>query len=262
MSAPTAAPAAAPAPTGRDPVVVIWVVAGACWLLTTALVLAGGLGSCHDGVALGGMTWWPARLTATFAAWLVMVGAMMLPTVVPLMRLLVPVTAGVPRPGAARAAFLGGYLAVWSGFAAAAMVADHGVGALVGDPVRSAARHDLVLGATLVVAGLFQFSPVKDACLTVCRSPWRFLWQYYGRGARGGVALGVRHGVFCLGCCGALMLVMLGTGVGSLLWMSALTGVMVVEKTAPWGARLVAPLGAALVLVGVAVSLRAAQAMT
>jgi predicted metal-binding membrane protein len=256
MSTPTTAPAAAPASTDHDPVLVIWVVAGACWLVTAALVLAGGLGSCHDGMVLGAVTSWPVRLAATFAAWLVMVGAMMLPSVVPLIRLLVRVTVRVPRPRAARAAFLGGYLAVWSGFAAAAMLVDQGVDPLVGDPVRSVARRELVLGAALVVAGLFQFSRLKHACLRVCRSPWGFLWQYYGRGVRGSWTLGVRQGGFCLGCCGALMLVMLGTGAGSLLWMLALTGAMAVEKTAPWGARLVAPLGAALVLAGVAISVR------
>ena len=72
--------------------------------------------------------------------------------------------------------------------------------------------------------------------------------------------LGVRHGVFCLGCCWALMLVMLGTGVSSMRWMLALTGAMIVEKTAPWGARLVGPLGVALVLAGVAVAVVPAAA--
>ena len=247
------APAPAPVRTDRDPAVVIRVVAGACWFLTAGLVLAGAPGSCHDGVATDGATnRLPASGATAFAAWLVMIGAMMLPTVVPLVRLFVPVTARVPHRVAARLACVGGYLAVWSGFAAVVTLGLGGVDALVRGhpPGRSA---DLVLGSTLAVAGLFQFSRLKHACLTACRSPWGFLWQHYRRGVRGGWTLGVRHGLMCLGCCWALMLVMFGAGVSSLLWMLALTGFMIVEKTAAYGPRLVAPLGGALVLAGFAV---------
>ena len=247
------APAPAPVRTDRDPAVVIRVVAGACWFLTAGLVLAGAPGSCHDGVATDGATnRLPASGATAFAAWLVMIGAMMLPTVVPLVRLFVPVTARVPHRVATRLACVGGYLAVWSGFAGVVTLGLGGVDALVGGhpPGRSA---DLVLGSTLAVAGLFQFSRLKHACLTACRSPWGFLWQHYRRGVRGGWTLGVRHGLMCLGCCWALMLVMFGAGVSSLLWMLALTGFMIVEKTAAYGPRLVAPLGGALVLAGFAV---------
>ena len=244
---------AAPARTGRDPARAVWIASGACWILATGLVLAGGVWSCSGGVTRA--TWpWPAQLATAFAAWLVMIGAMMLPTIVPLVRLFVPVTSGVPNAVAVRLALLTGYLAVWSAFAVAATLGHRGVDALLDNRVRPAG---LVLGVTLVVAGLFQLSPWKHACLRACRSPWGFLWQYYGRGVRGGWTLGVRHGMFCLGCCWALMLVMLGTGAGSLLWMLALTAVMLVEKTAPGGAGLTAPLGGALILAGVAVSVPA-----
>ena len=247
---------AAPARTGRDPARAVWIASGACWILATGLVLAGGVWSCSGGVTRA--TWpWPAQLATAFAAWLVMIGAMMLPTIVPLVRLFVPVTSGVPNAVAVRLALLTGYLAVWSAFAVAATLGHRGMDALLDDHVRPAG---LVLGVTLVVAGLFQLSPWKHACLRACRSPWGFLWRYYGRGVRGGWTLGVRHGMFCLGCCWALMLVMLGTGAGSLLWMLALTAVMVVEKTTPGGASLAAPLGGALILAGVAVSVPAVWA--
>jgi len=238
------------------------VLAGACWTLTAGLVLAGIGGGCHDAVApVGGATRRLSVPAATaFAAWLVMAGAMMLPTVAPLVRLFVPLTAHVPHPVATRLAFLCGYLAIWSGFAAVAIMGDSGVAALVRMRTWPVAPSELVLGATLVMAGLFQFSRLKHACLTACRSPWAFLWQHYRRGVRGGWTLGFRHGVLCLGCCWALMLIMFGTGLSSLLWMLALTGVMVVEKTAPHGARLVAPLGGALVLAGVVVTVWAVSA--
>jgi predicted metal-binding membrane protein len=235
----------------RDPAVVIWAVAGTCWVTTAALVLAGASGFCHDGAAPDGTSGPPPG--TVFAVWLVMVGAMMLPTTVPLARMFVVVTARVPRPTGARMAFLAGYLALWSGFAAAALLGDRGVDALLGP----AAPSGLLLGAVLVVAGVFQFTPWKQHCLTACRSPWMFLWQYYSRGFRGAWMLGVRHGAFCLGCCWALMLVMLGTGVSSMRWMLALTGAVLVEKTARTGSRFAAPLGGALILAGAAAFLPA-----
>ena len=239
-------------PAGRDPAVALWVVAGTCWALVAALVVAGAPGPCSDGLssgrgALDGTNGAPP--VAAFAAWLLMTSAMMLPTVVPLARMFVVVTARVRHPVGPRLALVAGYLAVWSVFAAAAMLAHRVVDLLLD----GAARTGPVLGAVLVGAGLFQFSGLKRACLATCRSPWAFLWRRYARGLPGAWALGVRHGLFCLGCCWALMLVMVATGIGSLLWMLAITCVMTVEKAASWGARLVAPLGTALVLAGGAV---------
>jgi predicted metal-binding membrane protein len=234
----------------HDPGVVLWVVAGACWVLTAWLVVVGPGGSGHHGAVLDGATPWPARLGALLAVWLVMIGAMMLPTVVPMARMFDAVTARAPRPTAARAGFMAGYLAVWVAFAGLALLGDAAVDALVAGWAWLAARPGLVLGATLVVAGAFQFSPLKNACLTACRNPVGFLWQHYRRGAAGAWRLGLRHGLSCLGCCWALMLVMLATGVSSLLWMVGLTAVMVIEKTARRGARLVAPVGIVLLVAG------------
>jgi predicted metal-binding membrane protein len=180
---------------------------------------------------------------------------MMLPTVVPLARLYAAATARLPRSAMVRLAFLAGYLGVWTVFAVAAMLGHRAVDGLV-----DAVRPGLVLGAVLVVAGLFQFSGLKHRCLTVCRSPWTFLWRYYARGIRWGWTLGARHGLFCLGCCWALMLVMVATGVASLPWMLALTGVLLVERTAPRGGRLVVPLGTALILAGTVVAAAGASA--
>jgi predicted metal-binding membrane protein len=241
----------------RDPGVVLWVVAGVCWAGTVWLVVnAGGLH--HRGFVLESSTWpWPLRLGALLAVWLVMIGAMMLPTVVPMVRLFGAVSARAPDPMVARLSFLAGYLAVWTAFAVLALLADQAVQALVAGWGWLAARPDLLLGTTLVLAGAFQFSPLKNACLTACRSPVGFLWQHYRRGAAGAWQLGLRHGMSCLGCCWALMLVMLGTGVGSLVWMVGLTAVMVIEKTARRGARLVVPVGVVLLVAGSSLSLAA-----
>ena len=239
----------------RDPGVALWVVAGVCWVGTVWLVVgAGGVG--HHGTVLERSAG-PLRLGAFLAVWLVMIGAMMLPTVVPMVRLFGAVTARAPGPTAARLSFLAGYLAVWTAFAVLALLADQAVQALVAAWAWLAARPDLVLGATLVLAGAFQFSPLKNACLTACRNPVGFLWHYYRRGAAGGWRLGVRHGLSCLGCCWALMVVMLATGVGSLVWMVGLTAVRVVEKTARRGALLMAPVGVVLLVAGASLLLSA-----
>jgi predicted metal-binding membrane protein len=238
----------------HDPGVVLWVVAGACWALTAWLVVAGPEGAGHHGAVLGGApSSWPALL----AVWLVMIGAMMLPTVVPMVRMFDAVTARAPRPAAARATFLAGYLAVWTGFAGVALLGDVAVDALVAGWAWLAARPGLVLGVALLLAGAFQFSPLKNACLTACRNPIGFLWQHYRRGAAGAWRLGLRHGLSCLGCCWALMLVMVATGVNSLVWMVGLTAVMVIEKTARRGARLVAPVGIVLLVAGASLALSA-----
>jgi predicted metal-binding membrane protein len=233
-------------------------VAGACWVVTAWLVVAGPAGAGHHGAVLDGATAaWPARLGAALAVWVVMIGAMMLPTVVPMARMFDAVTARAPRPVAARVSFMTGYLAVWIVFGGLAQLGVAAVDALVAAWAWLAARPGLVLGVALLVAGAFQFSPLKNACLTACRNPLGFLWQHYRRGAAGAWRLGLRHGLSCLGCCWALMLVMVATGVGSLAWMVGLTVVMVIEKTARRGARLVAPVGALLLVAGASLSLSA-----
>jgi predicted metal-binding membrane protein len=236
------------AAAARDPAVALWGAAGTCWALTAALVLAAGPGPCHDGGAVDDATSGPPPAT-TFAAWLVMTAAMTLPTIVPLARMYALVTAPATRPATARLALVAGYLAVWSVFATVAMLAHRAADVLLD----GAPRPGPVLGTVLVAAGFFQFSALKRVCLATCRNPWAFLWRHYARGVGGGWTLGLRHGLLCLGCCWALMVVMVATGIGSLLFMLALAGAMAVEKAARWGTRLVAPLGAALVVAGVAV---------
>ncbi|HEY2191577.1 MAG TPA: DUF2182 domain-containing protein [Actinomycetospora sp.] len=251
MSTTTGAPLRVP--RRHDPALTIWTVAGLCWVGTVVLALTGGHELAHHDAVLEESTLaWPLRITAFLAVWLVMVAAMMLPTVMPLVRLFGPVSARAPRPRAARAGFYLGYLTVWTAFGPVALFGDAGIHRLVDTWPWLDERSGLVLAATLALAGAFQFSPLKNRCLSVCRDPASFLWQHYRRGAGGGWRLGLGHGLYCLGCCWALMLVMFAVGVSSLAWMLALTGVMLVEKTTRFGARLVAPVGVAL-LAGAAV---------
>ena len=148
---------------------------------------------------------------------------------------------------------LAGYLVVWAGFGLAAWVLDRGIHATV-DAVPWLAEHpELIIGATLFAAGLWQFSPLRDRCLDECRSPLGFVVNRW-RGTserREAFAMGIAHGAFCVGCCWSLMLVMFGVGLGSVTAMLALGAMTAVEKNLPSGRRLTRPLGVLLVLAAV-----------
>ena len=146
-----------------------------------------------------------------------------------------------------------GYLLVWAGFGFVAWAADRGVHAAVDALPWLAAHPQLILAATLLVAGLWQFSPLRDRCLDECRSPLGFVLNRW-RGVserREALAMGIAHGAFCVGCCWSLMLVMFGVGISSLTAMLVLGGLTAVEKNLPQGRRLTRPLGVVLVLAAV-----------
>ena len=200
----------------------------------------------HDELLGGGGP--PVVLAALIAvlAWQVMIAAMMLPSSLPLVRMYARASERVPRRSRSMAAFIGGYALVWSGFGLAAFGFDASIHAAV-NASPWLEHHDWWIGGSvLALAGAFQFTSLKDACLDKCRHPAQFLKRYYERGPAGGFRLGARHGLFCVGCCWALMLVMFAAGVASLVWMALLTAVMIHEKTRPTGARAVPVTGVAL----------------
>jgi predicted metal-binding membrane protein len=233
---------------GPDPGQVLWAVAGACWLLLVGVgVFAPALAHQHGAViqARSGEGWVMALITFVAAA-AVMVAAMMLPTIVPMARTFTLVTGRVEYPAATRTVFFAAYFVVWLYFAGVALVGDAGAHAAVvaSDWLRT--RDGLVLAGVLGLAGVVQFLPLTRCCLRACRDPRAFLFQHYRRGLAASWALGVRHGLCCLGAHWGLMLVMFAVGVGNLWWMVVVTAVMVVESTARRGMRLVAPVGVAL----------------
>jgi len=188
------------------------------------------------------------------AGWLLMIVAMMVPTSIPLVVTFAALVRRRPHPARLIAGVLLGYLVMWSAFGVIAYVGDRGVHAAV-DALPWLADHpQLIAGATLAIAGLWQFSPLKYRCLDECRSPLGFVMNRW-RGVRPtseAFRLGVAHGLFCIGCCWSMMLIMFGLGLGSLAWMLALGAVMAVEKNAPWGRRISRPLGFLLILAAVA----------
>ena len=233
---------------------------GAAWAAAVAAEASGAAGSLHhDSLLEGGPGFGPALLLFLLA-WQVMVAAMMVPSSLPLVRMYSAATAGAPDRGRSLAAFLGGYAIVWSAFGALAFAGDAALHAGVAASPWLAANDWAIAPSVLILAGAFQFSSLKDACLKACRHPASFLRRHYRRGPRGGMALGVRHGAFCVGCCWALMLVMFAAGAASLIWMAALTALMVHEKTQPSGARTVPLTGVVLLAAGSTLLLWAAYA--
>ncbi len=177
-------------------------------------------------------------------AWSIMIAAMMLPSSVPLLQLFISVSANQSKPRLALVTFLLGYLLVWFAFGFAAFGGDVVLHRTV-DATPWLSRHQwLIAGAVLAMAGVFQFTPLKNQCLRACRLPGMFLMHHYRRGTRAAFDLGYRHGLFCVGCCWALMLVAFAAGFASLWWMVALTALMTYEKTAPRGLRAVPVAGA------------------
>ena len=182
------------------------------------------------------------------AAWLLMIAAMMLPTTLPVLRIFRRMVAG--RAGGARlhAVVIAGYVAAWLAFGVAAHALDWALHAAARETPWFIA-HGWALGAAVVaLAGAFQFSSLKYRCLEKCRAPYGFVVQRWGgsRPARDAWRIGLDHGLFCVGCCWALMLLMFVVGTASLGWMLALAAIMAAEKNFPGGERLSSPLGVAL----------------
>src|SRR5713101_4508525 len=197
-----------------------------------------------DGAGGGGL------LALTFVGgWTLMIVAMMLPSSLPLVLMFSVLTRQRPDRVQLVGLLLLGYLCTWATFGAAIHAGDLGLHAAVRQ-VDWLGSHAWVIGAaTLIGAGAYQFSSLKYRCLEKCRSPLSFITEHWrGRGERGqAFVLGVHHGLFCVGCCWLLMLLMFAVGVGSLGWMLALAAVMAVEKNLSWGRRLSGPLGLLLI---------------
>lgn len=217
---------------------VVTIVLCWAWIVPMAVDMYGEM----DGSSAWMMTrtWDFTHLTLLFAMWVVMMAGMMLPSAAPTLFLY----AGVIRksPGADRVqahvyAFAGGYLLVWTTFSLAATVLQRLLAHwLLLSPMMEI-RAGWFGSALLIVAGIYQFTPFKRTCLESCRSPAAFLVQHWQRGVKGGFQLGVAHGLYCLGCCWALMLLLFVGGVMNLGWIGALTIFVLLEKVAPLGAQ-------------------------
>ena len=238
------------APPRRIPLALPVAIALA-WAVALAAQASGAASTLHhDGLLEGGIPRW-AALLLFLGSWQLMTAAMMLPSSLPLVRLFWAAS----RRREALAAFLGGYAIVWSLFGLLAFAGDGVLHEVVNAVPALEQRPWLIAGGVLMSAGAFQFTRLKDACLEECRHPAVFLMRGYQRGTGAAFRLGRDHGVFCLGCCWALMLVMFAAGFANLVWMAVLAAVMAYEKAGRHGRALTPVLGAALTVWGAVVLL-------
>jgi predicted metal-binding membrane protein len=193
------------------------------------------------------------------AGWTLMSAAMMLPTSLPLVSMFDRLVRRRPDRGRLVVLLITGYLGVWTAFGALAHLGDWGLHHAA-ERVEWLHNNTWAFGAAILfLAGAYQFTPLKNYCAERCRSPLSLIVEHWqGRHEqRQALWLGVRHGMFCLGCCWTLMLLMFAVGTGNVGWMLALSAVMGVEKNLSWGRRLSAPLGVLLVMWGLILALRA-----
>jgi predicted metal-binding membrane protein len=221
-----------------------------------------------DGIArlleltLSPMTAGYADSGATFALvaimWLVMMVGMMLPSAAPTILLFAALErkAKAGAPLARSAFFTAGYFLTWGAFsvaAAALQTALHQAGFL---SMEMAATSALLGGAIFVLAGLFEFTPLKARCLVHCRSPLEWLPQHWKPGKAGALRMGAEHGLYCVGCCWTLMLLLFVGGVMNLLWVAVIAAIVLIEKLLPRGPIFARAAGVAFAIWGVAMIAR------
>lgn len=214
----------------------------------------------HDAISDSGarISWEYAGTALIFiTAWALMTVAMMLPTALPLVLLFRRFVGNRHEAAALVLLLVVGYLGVWILFGSAAHLGDLALHAAV---QRSHWLQDRLWyfgAAPLLLAGVYQVTPLKYLCLDKCRSPFSFIVEHWHghNERREAFRLGLHHGLFCVGCCWSLMLVMFAVGVGNLGWMLGLAIVMAMEKNLSWGRRLGAPLGIGLIIAGLALAI-------
>jgi predicted metal-binding membrane protein len=237
---------------GRATYVVLVVITAAAWAHVLWTAWTDDMAGMDMVLPLG-----VSDAAAYVVGWGIMMAAMMLPSASPMIALYAA-TQRSRRPSGRLpvALFTLVYLAVWTATGVPIYLANVGWSHL-GLGTRAAA-----LAVILVAAGLFQATPLKRACLRHCRSPIGFLLGHWREGWRGGLALGWAHAVYCLGCCWALMIVLVAAGAMGLAWVLLIGAVVAAEKMLPRGEWIARAAGIALVLLGVAVALRPGLALT
>ncbi len=196
-------------------------------------------------------TEWDAfHLFLLWCMWAVMMAAMMLPSAFPLLMLYRRGRAQRVQSELHVYALAAGYLFTWSAFSIAATLLQRTLSTLRWMSPMMEPTTPVLSGAVLIVAGIYQFTPLKRACLLSCRSPLAMLMQRWRPGAGGAFRMGLEHGLFCLGCCWALMLLLFAGGVMNLWVIVALTAWVLVEKSSPHGEKAARLIGGLLILTG------------
>ena len=211
------------------------------WVYTIYLTRVMGLSEISlEIVSPHAQAWTQATFTLNFLMWTVMMIAMMTPTAAPMLLFYTKIGRQhrpQRRPYLGTGLFLLGYLIVWTGFSAVATFIQwglHSASLLSTEMVRAT---PMIGGILLILAGAFQFSQLKNACLTHCRTPVGFIMTEWKEGNRGALQMGIKHGYYCVGCCWLLMALLFVAGVMNLLWMAIITAFVLIEKIVPAGDR-------------------------
>jgi predicted metal-binding membrane protein len=200
--------------------------------------------------------WGALDLVLLFVMWAVMMVAMMVPSASPL--ILTFATVNRKRrerqgPAVPTAMFLLGYLVVWALFSVVAVVAQWGLHAAALLSPMMVSTSSILGGVLLIVAGVFQWTPLKHACLKHCRSPLGFLMTEWREGTGGALVMGAKHGSYCVGCCWILMALLFVAGVMNLLWVAVIAAFVLAEKVLPRGDLVGRIAGGVLVLAGIVI---------
>jgi predicted metal-binding membrane protein len=220
-------------------IAVLLILAGIGWWWTV-----GQMRGMDDGpwTELGTLGWF-------LGVWVVMMAAMMFPSVSPTVALYARMTSA--QPGVRPLLFALGYLVTWAAAGAVAFLVAFSGGRVASDVLSWDRAGRWISGATLLAAAVYELTPLKDACLGRCRSPLGLLLGSWRDGRTGPLRMGMKNGAWCVGCCWALMASFFALGIMSIVWMSVIAGLIAIEKTLPW--RRVATYGttAALSVLGV-----------
>jgi predicted metal-binding membrane protein len=245
----------------HDRLIVAVGLAGAVALAWVYLAAGAGIDMSMAGMPMEPMPWSTSYAVLVFTMWWVMMIAMMVPSAFPMILLFTAIKrkqAASVSPFMEAWLFLSGYLLIWAGFSLVAALAQWGL-ERAGLLSMTVANTSAMFGGIILLAvGLYQFTPIKSACLHYCQSPVLFLSRYWRPGAAGALRMGLQHGGYCLGCCWFLMVLLFVAGVMNLVWIAGIALYVACEKLLPLGQRLSRASGVALIVAGTIVLARAA----
>jgi predicted metal-binding membrane protein len=202
----------------------------------------------------------PGTLGFFIGVWVLMMAAMMFPSIAPMVVMHARIQEGRRErgedvPAGVTALFVAGYLVVWSAAGLVGYGAYELGTAATGDVFSWDSAGPYLAGAIIVGAAAYQLTPLKDACLRHCRSPFMFVIQHWRPGRLGALRMGVAHGGWCVGCCWALMAALFALGVMSLGWMAFIAALIAIEKLLPWKALANRGIAVLLLILGLGVAL-------
>jgi predicted metal-binding membrane protein len=237
----------------RDRLIVVVGVAGVVALAWVYLVAGAGIDMSMADMPMEPMPWSTFYAALLFTMWWVMMIAMMVPSAAPMVLLFTAIKrkqGASVSPSIEAWVFLSGYLLIWAGFSLVAVLAQWGLERAGLLSMAMASTSATLGGVILLAAGLYQFTPVKSACLRYCQSPVLFLSRHWRPGAVGALRMGLRHGSYCLGCCWFLMALLFVSGIMNLVWIAGIALYVACEKLLPLGRGLSRAAGVALIVSG------------